>query len=381
MNDYLLYEAQVTLLTPVFIGSGQTMLYEYDFAIHDRRTWRLNETALLELYDVDDPAVVEQLMQRPPAELIQDPALYKEGSDLFRYVIRGTPRSKQSGAQVNEQLKDAYDRPYLPGSSLKGALRTALAWKGWDALNLRPERSRLKPGRTFAAQNYERAIFGRDPNHDLLRALQVGDSAPVAADRLMIANARVLHRSGKLASPIELEALKPDTVFTLPIKIDLALFSDWAGADRLHPRAALEELPQYVQSHTAQRLETETQWFADVQNAGPIANFYRQLPRSGLGDNIFLLQLGWGTGWDDKTFGSHLRENTQFLEGILSSRREGGYGIARGKRRPGEPFPKSRRVLVEVRSNRQGGVVERPRSPLGWVLVELNPQTRGEIHA
>src|SRR5690606_18415556 len=116
---------------------------------------------------------------------------FRDDSPLFRYVLQGTPRSSAEGAQVREQVKDAYDRPYLPGSSLKGALRTVLAWSIWRERKLQPDARQLQRRRAWAASSYEKAIFGRSPNHDLLRALQVSDSQPLDAAALMIANVRV----------------------------------------------------------------------------------------------------------------------------------------------------------------------------------------------
>lgn len=375
MPDYRLYHAKVTLLTPLHIGSGEVLLHEYDYAIHNGRTWRLNDTAILEIQNLEDPAVIERLSVIPPAELLMDPARdFVPGSPFFRYVIEGTPRSKAKGAQIIEQLKDVDDRPYLPGTSLKGSLRTALAWAAWGQRGLKPSRTALNRSPRFAAQKYERELFGPDPNHDLLRALHVGDSAPVGSDRLMIANARVLHRSGKLASPIEMEALKPDTVFEVVIKVDTALFSGWAGRDALAGGDMLLALPETVQAHTAERIETEMAWFKEAKTSSSICDFYRKLPKSGLPANMCLLQIGWGTGWDDKTFGSRLREDSSFMDGILAPSKQGGYGIARRQRQPGDPFPKSRRVLVQtMRSKKTGDIVERPRSPVGWVLFEMEP--------
>ncbi len=368
MPDYMVYSAKATLLTPLHIGSGQDLLLSYDYAIHDGRTWRLNEEAILEAQNVDDPKVLRQLMASPPAQLLR-PSDFQEGSPFFRYVIRGTPRSQAEGAQLREQWKDPYDRPYLPGTSLKGALRTALAWHAWEELGLRPERTRLNPEPRFAAQGYERTIFGPNPNHDLLRALHVTDSAPVGADRLILINARVLHRSGKMASPIELEAIAPGTVFHFTIKLDLALFSEWAQRHRLKMKGEqwLRELPAIVNRHTAQRIQEERKWFHGVPGAERILQFYQDL---GIPARGFLLQVGWGTGWDDKTLGSRLRADPNFLEGILRPRREGGYGIARGRRQPGDPFPRSRRVVVQVQRAPDGRTLERPIAPLGWVWVE-----------
>jgi len=375
MPDYRFFDVTVTTLTPLHIGSGRDLLHEYDYAIHKGHTWRLNEDALLDVQDVDDLALVARLARTPPARLLDRAKDFQIDAPFFRYVIRGTPRSKAEGAQVREQLKDIYDRIYLPGTSLKGALRTALAWYAWGERGMRPERNKLGRSRKFAARRYEQEIFGRDPNHDLLRALHVGDSGPVGTDRLMLINARVLNASGQVASPIELEAIQPETTFRLSFKLDEALFSDWAVRRglNLHGREWLEKLAAVVRKHTDQRLDEEAAWFAHVAGAQAIASFYRQLQRSGRPHNGFLLQLGWGTGWDGKTFGSRLRADRDFMEGILRPPREGGYGLARGRRQPGDPFPRSRRVVVKVARGPDSQVRESPVAPLGWVLVELRP--------
>ncbi|MBN2006221.1 MAG: type III-A CRISPR-associated RAMP protein Csm5, partial [Anaerolineae bacterium] len=124
MADYISYKATVTVLSPLHIGSGRDLLNDYDYAIHNKQTWRINENAWLDAQDTDDPALMAQLEQIPPAQLLA-PQDFQPDSPFFRYVIRGTPRAKGEGAQVREQIKDVYDRPYVPGTSLKGALRTA----------------------------------------------------------------------------------------------------------------------------------------------------------------------------------------------------------------------------------------------------------------
>jgi CRISPR-associated protein Csm5 len=370
--EYRLYDVSVTLVTPLHIGTGRDLLHEYDYAIHKGHTWRINEDTLLQAQDLDDPGLLDQLARTPPAQLLK-PEDFRRDAPFFRYIIRGTPRSKAKGVQVREQLKDTFDHPYLPGSSLKGALRTAIAWYAWRELGMRPERSRLGRSRRFAAQGYEKEIFGRTPQENLLRALHVGDSKAVGLDQLMLVNARVFHRSGQAASPIELEAVRPDALFRLTLKLDEALFTDWARDRGLHLRGAdwLRQLPTTVQAHTKERLSQEVKWFTGVKEAQKVVAFYRQLQGARLPGEVFLLQLGWGTGWEDKTFGSHLQADRNFMEGILQSPRDGGYGLARGRRQAGDPFPKSRRVAMQVQRSRDGRIYEVPASPLGWALVEM----------
>jgi len=377
MPDYILYQTRVTVLSPLHIGSGRDLLNEYDYAIHQGQTWRINEDALLEAQDVDDPALADRLAETPPAQLLNRPADFRPDSSFFRYVIKGTPRATGPGAQVREQLKDVYDRPYLPGTSLKGALRTAIAWVAWEKLGLRPERAHLDRSRQFAARWYEQEIFSehssRAPNKDTLRALQVGDSTPVGVDRLMIVNVRVLNRGGALGSPIEVEALRPDTILELPIKLDLALFSEWAKAKDLdlHGETVLRDLPAAVQRYSSTRMAKEADWLGRISGADRVAAFYREIGKARFGSAAFVMQLGWGTGWEAKTLGSHLQADPHFMEGLIDD-----YRLARGKRKPGDPFPKSRRVLVQVQRSPDGRIVETPRLPLGWVLVEMKGEAK-----
>ena len=367
MAAYTIFDLTVSILTPLHIGSGRELLNQYDYAIHNGRTWRLNESALLDAQDVDDAETAAALARTPPAQLLRSQD-FRPGSGLFRYVLRGAPRSAAEGAQLREQIKDAFDRPYLPGSSLKGAFRTALAWNIWQQRKMRPEISNIGRRRQWAAQRYEQDIFGRDPNHDLLRALHVSDSAPVDADQLLLLNARVMNRGGGLAAPIEMEAIAPDTQFGLTLKVDEALFSEWAVDNglRLNGKALLTGLPSTVQSHSLALARGELEWFKDIRSARQIAGFYQQVANSRLLAHRFLLCMGWGTGWASKTFGSHLQERPDFMERIVRD-----FRLARGRRQPGDPFPKSRRVVAQISRDRQGRVVERPATPLGWCLVEM----------
>jgi CRISPR-associated protein Csm5 len=365
--DYGIYDVTVSTLTPLHIGSGQELLHEYDYAIRNGRTWRIDEAALLDAQAVEEPAIADRLARTPPAQLLTARD-YRQGSGLFRYTIGGTPRSQAEGAQVREQIKDIADRAYLPGSSLKGALRTALAWHAWGEQKLQPDVRKLGRRREWAAAQYEKELFGRSPNHDLLRALHVSDSEAVGEERLMIANVRVLNRAGALKAPIEVEAIRPDTSFRLTVKVDRVLFGAWAKRAELSTAGGqwLERLPEIVQGYSSSYAQRELGWFRAIPAARAVADFYQTLARASLGSQRFLVQLGWGTGWESKTLGTRLLADGAFMARVIAD-----YRLVRARRREGEVFPASRRVVVAFERSADGQVRERVVSPLGWCLVEM----------
>jgi CRISPR-associated protein Csm5 len=348
-------------ISPLHIGSGRELLRDYDYAVHGGRTWRIDEDALLDAA-LGDGEFDDALLRRPAAELLQA-GDFRAGSGLFRYSIEGEARSRQRGARVREQIKDLSDRPYLPGSSLKGALRTAVF--DW-ALAHNPralDTGRLRSSRKWAAQPLERAVLGRDPNHDLLRALQVADSDPVdPGSSLMLAHAQVL-TGRQLGSPIEVEALRSEVVLNTTLKVDLSLFAPAAERQLGFGQRLdwLQDLMGVCRARAASLLEAERDWFARQRPGSPIANYYAQLHKylDSLPASRCLLQVGWGGGWQGKTVG--LRLDDRQREEVVDR-----YRLARGRRRRGDPFPKSRRVLMDGEG--------RPSAPLGWLLVEMVPE-------
>lgn len=378
MADYRIYDVKLSTLAPVHIGSGRDLLNSYDYVIYGGRTWRIDEAALLgeqlardlHLPGADMVALANQLARSRPGDLLER-SDFQEDSPYVRYSIPGSPRATGEGAQLREQWKlqfgDQSDLLCVPGSAVKGALRTVLAWHAFGAAHLEPDVRELRPKREWAAQGYERKLLGRDPNHDLLRALQVSDSSTQPPDRLMIANARVVSRSGKLGSPVEVEAIRPETDFSLTIKIDNALFGSWAERAELPAvgKEWLEHLAQVAQTYAADRIKRERAWFSQIQGAERLTQYYAGLEAARLGTRRFLLQLGWGGGWDSKTFGSRFTGNARFAERIIAD-----YRLSR-RHSPNAPFPSSRRAVMAFSKDRQGQIQELPAVPFGWCLVEL----------
>lgn len=107
--------------------------------------------------------------------------------------------------------------------------------------------------------------------------------------------------------------------------------------------------------------------FHEFARCEGIAAWYRKVLGIKLNQNSAFIQLGWGTGWDGKTFWSHLQQDEKFFEKIVKD-----YSMHRAtrnspRRQPGDDFPRSRRVAMNLET-------QKPVAPFGWVLFELEPK-------
>jgi CRISPR-associated protein Csm5 len=358
------FECSLQTLSPVHIGDGYELKKDFDFVVSNGQFYRLDEDALL--------AAREHLLKpKPngryptPGELLQNEL---DRPEFFRYVLRGAPRSAHTDARVKSFIKDVHDRPYIPGSSLKGALRTALAWNAWEEVRPRLDRNAIGRNRSWAAQPLEKKLFGPDPNHSLLRALHAGDlSGPQnPGEGLLVVNAQVLTR-GAAGSPIELEALAGNTELKGSLTIDDTLFSPLTEKELgfASRRRWLDELMPRAQRHSQARIQKLLTWFEQVDGCEKIARFYRQLAAVQLDSSSALVQIGWGGGWDSKTFGTHLQQDASLFEQLITEfRMEKNW--RNSKRHTGDDFPRSRRAAMLVKEK-----VAVASAPFGWALLTL----------
>jgi len=356
------YDLNVSLVSPLHIGSGEELRADFDFITDGGRTYRLNVDSIL--LDFKEEFQQDRRGDYPtPGRVLRNSGASSH-SKYYRYNLRGLPRSGKTDARIQECIKDVYDNPYLPGSSIKGALRTALAWTGWSEKDLKLDSSDLARRKYWAGQKIEKKLFGQQPNSDLLRALHISDCfSDQAKEKLVITNAQVMTRSS-FGSPIELEAVAGDVVFSGSLKIDDFLFSEQAErqlhfSDRKH---WLTEILTRAQKHSQARIGAMQKWFASTDDGDQVVKFLDKLYRFDPGPEKALIQIGWGTGWDGKTFWTHLKQDEYMFEKMLKDYRM----VRKGRREQGDVFPKSRRVVMKIK-----GGIAKPLAPFGWALVEL----------
>lgn len=359
------YTLTITACTPLHIGSGRSPLRKgIDFVAYDETIYVIDPARVIAALvgDGDDTELIERLTRAGDLATFLTAADLDARPDLVRYRLQGAPGIDA----VLPVIKDIYDRPYLPGSALKGALRTALL----DATLLEQGQPldfrRLGKRSKAAAQEIERAVAGSDakpahaPNFDLFRALRVADSAPVALAALALHSIIVWPAQG---IALEVEAIKTGSVFTTSLTIDAYLFSAHAERIGFGPRRSLlENMATRCRSQAAARI-AHAQTLFDRRGLPAVSAFY-----AGLADQLaaappqsFLLHLGRGAGWGSKTIERTLRSNPDTLAWLVQH-----YRLDRGRRR-GSEFPATHHLLLEQQALA---------GPPGWVRVDMEEAPR-----
>ena len=376
---------QLEIVTPVHIGSGET-LNHIDGYYTNGQWYYIDLERVLAHPSADLNALTSEMGKRDfrwERHLRQrniDPA------EVSTYSL-SCPQSPEE-VEIREAIKGIYDQPFIPGSTLKGAIRTALLGeilnvsdsvyeKSHDHLNKLIERGpRGNPRREQPARQIETLAFGRDPNRDLFRALQVSDTELLKNDALEIGMAwtMTLNQNNALVQKIDrgreyknfVQQIRSKQHLTFTLKIDDLLFRDREkqrlGFNNLQ-QETLQDIAEVCRSAMDQLMQGERDFFNHYRFP-EIANTYDKLINLNdtLPEGAFLLQIGWGTGYNANTVTALFTDDAESPVDWMDLRERFRLGESRSRRGVYDEreFPKTRRVLYRGQN---------PLAPLGWVKI------------
>ena len=260
-------------------------------------------------------------------------------------------------------IKTPDHRPYIPGSELKGAIRTAVLVKmlNDDAKLLQRLANKVQPNmgrRQLNAlwQETEWMLLRRNENdkdahNDLFRGISISDSEPLPTDALRIYSAKRLNMSRDVTVFVEAIAPGNKTTVTLSIalpdrwlqKIGLTNKADWLDWTKLaqalyeHANAVLDFIARKFPS-----LKAKAQWLKRQNEP--------QAP---------LVCLGWGQGFLSVTMTEPLRrQHSKAYETLRQAMAQAINQYGRTKR---NNFPKT----IWAALDRKG----QPYDLFGWVKL------------
>lgn len=275
MTDHLQhYTITITAEGPLFIGSGQSIgKKEYLFDPRRKRVSVpdmpkmcrfLQERRLMNAYEsfmIDRTNGAKDLSAWLRSQNIQE----QECRPWIAYSIdSGDAVFEDRGKkEIAAFVKDPFGCPYVPGSSLKGALRTVLLAAAIldDPKDFQSNQKAILDGELSGGRQrvlkrevdqLEQKTFytlGRDEKirrnavNDMLSGLRIGDSAPLSVEDLTLCQKiDVLPDGQQRRLPILRECLKPGTVLRFPLTIDPRLFSR-------SPKELLQAAESFVQNY------------------------------------------------------------------------------------------------------------------------------------
>lgn len=300
-------------LAPVFIGSGECM-HKKEYIFDEQRG---------RVYFADFPRLVDFLKSRNLLQLYEQFLLQPRQSDFKTFLAENQVQEKDYPAFVSYSIdpgeaahaanfreiltfnKDCNGYPYIPGSSLKGAIRTAVgAWLlktgNWERDKRDIESAQFPRQIRYYLSNetsrLERKLFHRleirnpqdgkpvtGPVNDFMQAIRISDSVPLSFESLTLVGKYDRRSDGTVESrPIFRECLIPGTEVRFVMTLDMTMLAK-VGLNVERLEVALH---QFADAH----YENFEQCFEELSNDAEVS------ARQGV-DVI----LGGGAGYVSKT--------------------------------------------------------------------------------
>lgn len=208
---------ELEVLTAVNIGSGDVLSQFSDYVYDNGFVYYLDHDRLLqelatkpncdEMIDQFVMIVQNQAKGNTQDRFKLKSFLEGNGLDYKKYALRKIPVSEEIKEQIQLHIKSG-NQPYIPGSSLKGAIRTALISHFFSA------EKNLKDGKGYIGED----IFGKYGD-DVLKHLLVSDTMPFPEDELRIAIFYKINlKTKKTDIPVIKEVIKRGSVSSFSIK-------------------------------------------------------------------------------------------------------------------------------------------------------------------
>ena len=246
------------VLSPLHIGSGEIFLPAIDFVSLEKQIFVLDQVSLfkeMSARGISFSFIREFSNRGRKFELgvfLKRYGLFHvdflKRVSRYRLEVSGSPR------EIHAFIK-SMGRPYIPGSSVKGAIRVGMLYqilKGlgqdflrrelWEPLERKidglktlsgdkrkRERKRLRQRIGYFIDRFLWAFRLKEdkdnPHTDLLRCLKVSDSPPLDLASLSVTSVQVKKLNGQGSVATWVEVLKPGTTFTLTVEIDRELLN------------------------------------------------------------------------------------------------------------------------------------------------------------
>ena len=335
---------------------------------------------------------------------------------LYNYKLNEITKMRE----LSSHIKSIFSKPYLPGSSIKGWLRTAILhyyikrikeakplidnfYRQLDRLPSNPRQLRKEKGKMGSI--LEKQVFGQDPREDIFKFVTITDTESISKKYLGLAIVQIFHPlelkenvqfqslkfsqylevikikshlEGKIVFNKDFQGYKNDFFKSKNLSTQLRehILKDLIGLPRDECFTKIKEICNIFSKQIIsfnlkylKKLKEEIKssnllnliQYYDTQ----LIPLYEELKSS---KNQFLIRLGAGTEWHSKTVGLLIMDYFLKHKGLDFNQfynRINRLQLFKGQRmhKKFELAPISRTYVVDS--------MQIPQFPLGWVKVQL----------
>lgn len=316
------FKCKLEILSPLHIGTGDD-LTPFDYFVRDSEVVVYNLQRLL----AEDHKFAKDLLSKSEGfgsyrdyflSNILSPEQI-ENEDYYFYTLSISERVKselrrlgerQNKANINCFIRSGNGLPYIPGSSIKGAIRTAYAYCLFKKEKGLRE-SLLKRLWRESKDIVDKLLFQQDSNlqakGDVFRTLHIADTNGMPQNTSVEVSKTLSSR--KLLGYVNLfEILPPSTITFFFLNLQSQLKENYAqtlGWNLLEKYPlTIERIPAYCREFYGDLIAFEKKHFInhpDQRVTRPITQFYANLEKTTLELNQCLMRIGQGGGFFGKT--------------------------------------------------------------------------------
>lgn len=356
---YTNYHIKIKPLSPIHIGSGKEYYpYEYVPSIESEKLIIFN----LNQFTISNPKEATQSILNkgitPLWKIIDKNHLINKNFILnFNSISKSTASKikdsaeKGNAATIWEFIKNEQNEPYIPGSSLKGVFRTAIAY--YLIKSNTEVFSQIKNELPKNLDVIENRVFreNNDLKKDLMRLWTFSDSKPLNKHKtLSVVKSCRLSKSDFLGFYNYYEVLSessPELESDIHFSNYLTETDLWQTELRNIFPKTLDEVLKCLNCFVDDIISWELNYYQNHHNSiqlGGLIKFYQNL-KNLRANSISLIPLGKGTGWIRKTVGLLLREKEKELFKLIFDKNK----LGRKGQNP-NTFPTSREIVREEKN-------------------------------
>jgi CRISPR-associated protein Csm5 len=316
---------KIKTLTPIHIGSGDEFQgnFEYLYFQQERAAVVIDERKVLGILGEDNIGQWVSCIEKKESllDLLRQRRRELSPAEVARRTLPVQSAGLDKNKNIKEHLHSGNGSPLLPGSSIKGAMRTVV-WAHeifqnkqlvQSESNLGISRFDRKSGRerfNYSDSALAAKFFGSDPNHDMFRLLMVGDAQfeKTACFKTEVVN---LYRDDwKIKEGITqfVEAIPAGESGEMVLQFNKAL-NKKAGSLFNRDKELLEpsRLFPLINQHTLRLIENEISYWKEDQGSPLVVGTYIEDMKGiknqikSCAPNECVLRLGWGTGFRSTT--------------------------------------------------------------------------------